>query len=78
MPSIDVMKLAAIIVKIRNSADRITASGHENCELISFIYNTCNDILKQLDHILTDIQKEGNDHDPDQDTSGNSGSDAER
>lgn len=53
MPDLDISKLMSVIVRIRNAADSITISGHENRELINFIYNNCNSLLKQLDVILS-------------------------
>lgn len=53
MFEIDISKLMSIIVRIRNAADSITISGHENRELVNFIYNNCNEILKQLDIIMS-------------------------
>ena len=53
MFEIDISKLMSIIVRIRNAADSIAISGHENRELVNFIYNNCNEILKQLDIIMS-------------------------
>jgi len=55
--AIDISKLMSAIVQIRNASDRITTSGHENRELLSFIYNGCNDILNQLGKAMEDIQR---------------------
>ena len=53
MLEIDISKLMSVIVRIRNAADSITISGHENRELVNFIYNNCNELLKQLDIIMS-------------------------
>lgn len=49
----NVMSLMSKIVRIRNAADRISVSGYENRELIAYIYNSCNDILTQLDDVMS-------------------------
>ena len=53
MPDLDISKLMSVIVRIRNAADSIAVSGHENRELINFIYNNCNSLLKQVDAIMS-------------------------
>ena len=53
MFDIDIQKLMSVIVRIRNAADSITISGHENRELVNLIYNNCNELLKQLDFIAS-------------------------
>lgn len=53
MFEIDISKLMSVIVRIRNAADSITISGHENRELVNFIYNNCNELLKQLDIFMS-------------------------
>ena len=53
MQDLNVMSLMSTIVRIRNAADRISASGHENRELINYIYNSCNDLLKQFDGVMS-------------------------
>lgn len=55
--AIDISKLMSAIIQIRNASDHITTSGHENRELLSFIYNSCNDILNQLGKAMEDIQR---------------------
>ena len=48
MSDIDITKLMSVIVRIRNCADHVTVSGHDNRDAISFIYNSCNELLSQL------------------------------
>lgn len=64
MPEIDISKLMTVIVRIRNAADSITISGHENREMVNFIYNNCNMLLKQLDLIMSK-QNEAKEVEPD-------------
>lgn len=52
MTEIDISKFMTSIVRIRNAADHVTVSGHENTELINYIYVSCNELLKQFDAIL--------------------------
>lgn len=58
MLTIDVSMLMSSIARIRNAADCITTSGHENRELITFIYNSCNELLKQLGTAMEDYHKQ--------------------
>ena len=48
MSDIDITKLMSVIIRIRNCADHVTVSGHDNRDAISFIYNSCNELLSQL------------------------------
>lgn len=58
MVSFDLSKTMSSIAQIRNAVDHITISGHENCELVSFIHNSCNELLKQLGTTMEDLYKQ--------------------
>ena len=56
---LNINELMNAIVRMRDAANGVETHGYENCTRISFVCETCNELLKQLGQIIEDVQKNG-------------------
>ena len=57
MPNLNISELMRVLIRIRDSIDKVEVKGQENRSCLYHAYEDCNALLRQLGKLLDEVQK---------------------